>query len=251
MGEVLTRYGLHISQISFIGLPRITHFEFICRAQHLIPSVDMFNVFYYVSCTGGFYSFNSRTANVLPCSKDPPKSLHDWKHKFFYIRRGMIPIGMHYRSPDEGIPKLPLIPYAEEQWYKTLIKNPTPMLQLDEKALVTTSMSMMWAPSNPSAAPIYGYKNKVGGDMVVRVLPEGERPWLQQIQDSFHHPTEESLSIHVATPTSAHPFASVKPESVTSPARGETILLSSEESIASFDGLIHRSRAALIDLCML
>ncbi|KAJ0746190.1 hypothetical protein HanOQP8_Chr05g0174661 [Helianthus annuus] len=249
----------------------------------------MFNVFYYVSCTGGFYSFNSRTANVLPCSKDPPKSLHDGKHKFFYICHGMIPIEMHYRSPEEGIPKLPLISYAEEQWYKTLIKNPTQMLQLDEKALVTTSMSMMWAPSNPSVAPIYGYKNKgiifaslcflihlsacvstsyhkllvaasglinvldptVGGDMVVRVLLEGEHRWLQQIQDSFHHPTEESLSIHVATPTSAHPFALVKPESVTSPARGETILLSSEESTASSAGLIHRSHATLIDLCIL
>ncbi|MFS7930082.1 hypothetical protein Hanom_Chr04g00339941 [Helianthus anomalus] len=64
-------------------MPRITHFEFICRTHHLIPSVDMFNVFYYVSCAGGFYSFNSQTANVLPYGRDPPKSLHEWKHKFF------------------------------------------------------------------------------------------------------------------------------------------------------------------------
>ncbi|MFS8012586.1 hypothetical protein Hanom_Chr14g01322631 [Helianthus anomalus] len=87
-GEVRSRYGLHISQISALGLPRVTHFEFICRVQCLIPSVDKFNIFYYDSCTGGFYSFNSRTANILPCSKDPPKSLHDWKHKFFlYLSR--------------------------------------------------------------------------------------------------------------------------------------------------------------------
>ncbi|MFS7918891.1 hypothetical protein Hanom_Chr03g00206511 [Helianthus anomalus] len=52
----------------------------------------MFNVFYYVSATGGFYSFNSRTANVLPCSKDPPKRLHDWKHNFFYVCRGGCPL---------------------------------------------------------------------------------------------------------------------------------------------------------------
>ncbi|MFS7934548.1 hypothetical protein Hanom_Chr05g00392831 [Helianthus anomalus] len=116
MGKVLTRYRLHISQINVVGLPRITHFEFICRAQHLIPSVDMLNVFYYVSYTGGFYSFNSRTTNVLSCSKDPSKSLHHWKHKFFYIHRGMIPIEMHYHSLEEGIPKLPLIPYVKEQW---------------------------------------------------------------------------------------------------------------------------------------
>ncbi|KAF5813083.1 hypothetical protein HanXRQr2_Chr03g0094091 [Helianthus annuus] len=52
------------------------------------PSVDTFNVFYYVSCTSGFYSFTSRTANVLPCSRDPPKRFHDWKYKFFYFHCG-------------------------------------------------------------------------------------------------------------------------------------------------------------------
>ncbi|MFS7954407.1 hypothetical protein Hanom_Chr07g00629891 [Helianthus anomalus] len=72
-----SRYGLHISQINAMGLPRVTHFEFICRAQRLIPSVDMLHVFYYFSYTRGFYSFNSRTSNMLPCSRDPPKSLHD------------------------------------------------------------------------------------------------------------------------------------------------------------------------------
>ncbi|KAF5803772.1 hypothetical protein HanRHA438_Chr06g0284461 [Helianthus annuus] len=30
-GVVLTNYGLHISQINTLGLPQITHFEFICR----------------------------------------------------------------------------------------------------------------------------------------------------------------------------------------------------------------------------
>ncbi|MFS7994806.1 hypothetical protein Hanom_Chr12g01110431 [Helianthus anomalus] len=194
IGEVLTCYGLHIFQISPAGMPRITHFEFICRAQRLIPSVDMFNVFYYVSFTGGFYSLNYRTTNVLPCSRDPPKSLHDWKHKFFYIRRGVIPIDMHYRLADEGVPKLPVVPYAEEQWYKTLTRNPMMMLQLDE-----------------------GF----GGGWYEHVLP-----WLEHIWDYFYHPTAESLSIHVATPTGAHPFASVKPEVVQSPAHRSVALWS-------------------------
>ncbi|MFS7977026.1 hypothetical protein Hanom_Chr10g00899381 [Helianthus anomalus] len=34
IGEVLTSYGLHISQINALGLPRLTHFEFICRVSH-------------------------------------------------------------------------------------------------------------------------------------------------------------------------------------------------------------------------
>ncbi|KAM0062406.1 hypothetical protein Hdeb2414_s0004g00147801 [Helianthus debilis subsp. tardiflorus] len=170
-------------------MPQIIHFEFICRAQRLIPYVDMFNVFYYVSFTGGFYSFNYRTTNVLPYSRDPPKSLHDWKHKFFYIRHGVIPIDMHYRLADEGVPKPPVVPYAEEQWYKTLTRNPIMMLQLDEKALVAAGMSMLWAPKNYRAAPISAYKNKefllaadglmnaldpnIRGEMVARLLPGG------------------------------------------------------------------------------
>ncbi|MFS8018564.1 hypothetical protein Hanom_Chr15g01393491 [Helianthus anomalus] len=73
----LTRYGIHISQVNALGLPWIPHFEFICQAQKIEPNFEMFNVFYYVTYTGGFYSFNSRTAGVLPCSRDPLKSLHD------------------------------------------------------------------------------------------------------------------------------------------------------------------------------
>ncbi|MFS7911585.1 hypothetical protein Hanom_Chr02g00119891 [Helianthus anomalus] len=105
-GEILSRYGLHISQINALDLPHVTYFEFICQAQWLVPTVDMFNIFYYVSYTGGFYSLNYRTANVLPCNKDPPKSLHDWKHRFFYIRRSVIPIAMHYRTESEEVPKI-------------------------------------------------------------------------------------------------------------------------------------------------
>ncbi|KAF5795908.1 hypothetical protein HanXRQr2_Chr08g0345191 [Helianthus annuus] len=101
---VLKNYGLHISQINALGLPRVTHFEFICRAGRIEPTFEMFNVFYTVTYTGGFYSFNSRTGNVVPCSSNTPKSLHDWKQKFFYIRRGVIPMDMHYRAISEGIP---------------------------------------------------------------------------------------------------------------------------------------------------
>ncbi|KAJ0691238.1 hypothetical protein HanOQP8_Chr11g0426821 [Helianthus annuus] len=63
--EVLTNYGLHISQINAMGLPRLTHFEFICKANRIEPTFEMFNVFYNVSYTGGFYSFNSRPSGLV------------------------------------------------------------------------------------------------------------------------------------------------------------------------------------------
>ncbi|KAJ0808612.1 hypothetical protein HanPI659440_Chr01g0005281 [Helianthus annuus] len=45
-GEVLSNYGLHISQINALGLPQITHFEFICRANRIEPTFEMFSVFF-------------------------------------------------------------------------------------------------------------------------------------------------------------------------------------------------------------
>ncbi|KAJ0669134.1 hypothetical protein HanPI659440_Chr17g0697541 [Helianthus annuus] len=69
-GEVLTNYGLHISQISALGLPQSTHFEFICRANRIEPTFEKFNVFYFMSYIGGFHSFNSRTSGVSPCSSN-------------------------------------------------------------------------------------------------------------------------------------------------------------------------------------
>ncbi|MFS7922708.1 hypothetical protein Hanom_Chr03g00252181 [Helianthus anomalus] len=45
-GEVLTNYRLHISQINALGLPQITHFEFICRTNRIEPTFETFDVFY-------------------------------------------------------------------------------------------------------------------------------------------------------------------------------------------------------------
>ncbi|MFS7918373.1 hypothetical protein Hanom_Chr03g00200231 [Helianthus anomalus] len=38
--EILKGYGLHISQINALGLPRVTHFEFICQAQRVEPTFE-------------------------------------------------------------------------------------------------------------------------------------------------------------------------------------------------------------------
>ncbi|KAJ0608773.1 hypothetical protein HanHA89_Chr03g0112721 [Helianthus annuus] len=159
--EVLTSYGLHISQINALGFPRLTHFEFICRANRVEPTFEKFNVFYFVTYTGDFYSFNSRTSGVDPCSSHPPKSLHDWKQKFFYIRRGVIPIDMHYRAESEGVPCVNVsVDFTEQEWHKVLTRKVTAIIQLEERALVAARMSMLWAPQNPRGFPIYGYQGK-------------------------------------------------------------------------------------------
>ncbi|MFS7919116.1 hypothetical protein Hanom_Chr03g00209081 [Helianthus anomalus] len=131
---------------------------------------------------------------------------------------------------------MPVMSFADQQWYKTLIARPTTMLQLDEAALAAAGVSMLWALKNPRHAPAYRYKNrhknldpKVGGGIAARILLEGELPWLEQIKDSFN--TEESLATYDFTLTGAHSPVYARSKAMKSLARGETILLSSEESI--------------------
>ncbi|KAJ0570455.1 hypothetical protein HanHA300_Chr05g0178191 [Helianthus annuus] len=254
-GEVLTNYGLHISQINALGLPRITQFEFICRANRIEPTFEKLNVFYFVSYIGSFYSFNSRTGGVNPCSANPPKSLHDWKQKFFYIHRGVIPMDMHYREESEGVPRVNVsIDFAEQGWYKVLTRKVTSITQFEEKVLVAAGMSMLWAPQNPRGIPVYGYQGKVGyslmnvldpkagGAMVVAYLPEGKPVWLDQIRDRFLHPTSERLATYANTILGEDGGDVL--DDVLSPTREEVIVLSSEGSDRSREGLIPRSLRA-------
>ncbi|KAJ0649351.1 hypothetical protein HanLR1_Chr15g0583311 [Helianthus annuus] len=257
IGEVLTGYGLHISQISALGLPRVTHFEFICRANRVEPSFKKFNVFYFVTYTGGFYSFNSRTTGVDPCSRDPPKSLHEWKQKFFYIRRGVIPLDIHYRAESEGVPRVNVsVDFTEQEWYKVLTRKVTPIIQLEERALVVARMSMLWAPQNPRGFPIYGYQGKAGyslmnvfdpkagGAMVVAALPEGRPVWVDQIRNNFLHPTGESMATYANTVLGEDDGDDIDVDSVPTRGGGEVIILSSEGSDESHQDLIHRSARA-------
>ncbi|MFS7954544.1 hypothetical protein Hanom_Chr07g00631751 [Helianthus anomalus] len=154
-----------------------------------------------------------------------------------------------------GVPKVVLAgSYADREWYKTLTKMPTPIIQLEEKALVAAGMSLMWVPREPRAAPVYAYKGKasysllnvfdpkVGGEMTTMLLPAGEPTWTARIRDNFLHPPSESITAYGTVILGA---ASVsKSDRGKSPTREGTILLSNEESTGSSHELIHRSSRA-------
>ncbi|MFS7921317.1 hypothetical protein Hanom_Chr03g00235381 [Helianthus anomalus] len=116
-------YGIHLSQVNTIGLPRLTHFKFICRAQKIESTFETFNVFFIMS---------------------------------------LIPEACIISTPEprnEGVPKVAVVAsYVDEEWYKTLTRRPTPIIQLEEKALVVAGMSLMWVPREPRAYPVYAYK---------------------------------------------------------------------------------------------
>ncbi|KAJ0524996.1 hypothetical protein HanRHA438_Chr09g0385591 [Helianthus annuus] len=203
--------------------------------------------FYYVSYTGGFYSFNSRTGGVSSCSANPPKSLHDWKLKlFFYIHHGVIPIDMHYRPESEGIPRVNVsINFADQEWYKVLTRKVTSISQLEERALVGAGMIMLWAPRNPRGIPVYGYQGKcinvadllgysllnvldpkAAGAMIEAILPEGK-------------PVFAAYANAILGEDGGDDFYDT-----TDPTREEVIVLLSGGSDKSREGLIPRSTRA-------
>ncbi|MFS7986123.1 hypothetical protein Hanom_Chr11g01006701 [Helianthus anomalus] len=82
MAAIRHFYGFHISQLSPMGM----------------PSVDKFRAFYQLIRNLGFYSFGHRGAKKILINS--PKSFHDWKMKFFFIREEVIPIAMIFREPN-------------------------------------------------------------------------------------------------------------------------------------------------------
>ncbi|KAJ0917529.1 hypothetical protein HanRHA438_Chr05g0206971 [Helianthus annuus] len=92
MATILHFYGFHISQMSPMGMVRVRHFELLCRSHGLEPDLHKFRSMYQLIRNMGFYSFALR--NVKKIMLNPPKSFHDWKMKFFFIREKVMPIAM-------------------------------------------------------------------------------------------------------------------------------------------------------------
>ncbi|KAJ0480237.1 hypothetical protein HanIR_Chr13g0629271 [Helianthus annuus] len=113
--DILTFYNIHLSQLHPIGMVRVRHFEFVCRTMNIEPTVPRFRVFHQTHCTQGFYSFVQR-ATAKKILLNPPKSFHDWKHKFFFIKAGVIPMRMVLRGK-EDVPIETLQTPSEETWY--------------------------------------------------------------------------------------------------------------------------------------
>ncbi|KAF5773841.1 hypothetical protein HanRHA438_Chr13g0603861 [Helianthus annuus] len=195
----------------------------------------------------GFISSTPILPTFFPVAGTPPKSFHDWKNKFFYIRRGVIPIDMHYRTEREGVPKVVLVGFStDREWYNTLTKLPTLIIQLEEKALVAAGMSLLGCPKTRGQHQCYNLMNildaKVGGEITGMLLLAGEATWVKRIRDNFLHPSSQSLVAYGAVILGSS--SAVRTKVVKSPTREEAILLSSEEFIGSSHGLIYRSMRA-------
>ncbi|KAJ0518505.1 hypothetical protein HanRHA438_Chr11g0517431 [Helianthus annuus] len=80
---------------------------------------------------------------------------------------------------------------------------------------------------------------KAAGAMVEVILPEGKPVWLDQIRDRFLHPTSDSFAAYANTILGEDDGDEL--DDTTDPIREEVIVLSSESSDRSREGLIPRS----------
>ncbi|KAM0003012.1 hypothetical protein Hdeb2414_s0304g00861411 [Helianthus debilis subsp. tardiflorus] len=156
MAHILQYYGFHISQMSPPGMVRVRHFEFLCRAHDIEPMVERFRVFYQLIRNLGFFSFGSRglAKKIL---LNPPKSFHDWKQKFFFIREEVLLIAMTFRPWTEPIEKEELAIPMKEDWYVKL--TATPNRVFGENVLVAARMSDQWPPKSKEV-PVLKFQDK-------------------------------------------------------------------------------------------
>ncbi|KAJ0561205.1 hypothetical protein HanHA300_Chr06g0220221 [Helianthus annuus] len=123
-----------------MGMVRIRNFEFLCQSMDIEPLVDRFRVFYQLHCSQGFYSF-MQCFSAKKILLVPPKSFHEWKPKFFFIKSGVIPVKMTFRGA-EDIQTETLNAPVTEIWHQDIKEISS--IQLSERALVAAKMSLYW-----------------------------------------------------------------------------------------------------------
>ncbi|KAM0064618.1 hypothetical protein Hdeb2414_s0003g00105111 [Helianthus debilis subsp. tardiflorus] len=234
---ILYFYGFHISQMSPMGMVRVRHFEFLCRSQGLEASVEKFMAFYQLIRNMGFYSFGLRAAMKILINS--PKSFHNWKMKFFFIREEVIPITIiFWESNKIEKEELPIPKTAD--WYMRLLATPNRIF--GEQVLIATGMSDKWSERseevsvlmfNGEVAQLYQVAFPTfGGAIGVSPLEAGEVYWYEQIKANFLYPPGGAFSNPPTATKGAH-LPKPRPLQGVTSAGKEILYLSSEKSVGS------------------
>ncbi|KAJ0819284.1 hypothetical protein HanPSC8_Chr16g0694351 [Helianthus annuus] len=178
----------------------------------------------------GFYSFGN-LGSAKKILLNPPKSFHDWKHNFFFIRKEVIPIAMIFRAPDT-IEKEELPIPKGEAWYLKLTATPNRIF--GENVLVAVQMSDQW-PAESNEVPVLKFQDRGCKSMGVHTLEPGEQYWYEHIKGHFLYPLAGAFA-NPPTATEGVHLPNPRPLRVVTSAGKEILYLSSEESVGSSNG---------------
>ncbi|MFS7927810.1 hypothetical protein Hanom_Chr04g00313491 [Helianthus anomalus] len=224
MAHILHYYGFHISHLIPPSMVQVRHFKFLYRSHGIEPTVERFRVFYQLIRNIGFYSFGNR-GSAKKILLNPPKSFHDWKQKFFFIREEVVPIAMIFREPD-AIEKEELSIPNGTDWYVKLTATPNRIF--GENVLVAAQMK---AHLYQAAFPTFG------GSMGLRPLESVEPYWYERIKGHFLYPPVGAFTNPPTTTEGAH-LPKPRPLVAVTYAGKDIFYLSSEESVGSSNGEI-------------
>nr|GEX44652.1 hypothetical protein [Tanacetum cinerariifolium] len=102
-----------------IGAAKVSHFEINCRVLNIIPTLNLFRVFYVPSFNSGWMSFSKRPRKNTPqCYTKPLDSLKNWNNRFFWIDEKIFPTVV--------------------EWCTNALKNEMPSADMDLFSLIST-----------------------------------------------------------------------------------------------------------------
>ncbi|GJT41373.1 hypothetical protein Tco_0941238 [Tanacetum coccineum] len=137
--DILGWYQIHLSQLSVIGAAKASHFEISCRILNIIPTLNLFRVFYLPHYSAGWMGFKKRP-DKNQVYFEPFDSLKNWNNRFFWIdeRIFLTPVDWRAGASTDHMP--PPGSYSTAN-VETLNQNRTEIQQLLEELLCLVGLS--------------------------------------------------------------------------------------------------------------
>ncbi|GJT94585.1 hypothetical protein Tco_1090103 [Tanacetum coccineum] len=105
--DILGYYQIHLSHLLVIGAAKVSHIEINCHVQNIIPTLNLFRVFYVPSFNSGWMSFRKRPGKNTPqCYIKLLDSLKNWNNRFFWVDERIFLTVVEWRTnvPKDGMP---------------------------------------------------------------------------------------------------------------------------------------------------
>nr|GEX69210.1 hypothetical protein [Tanacetum cinerariifolium] len=160
--DVLGYYQIHISQLSVIGVAKVSHFEISCRVQNIVPTLSLFRVFYVPSFNSGWMSFSKRPGkNTLQCYTKPLDSLKNWNNRFFWVDECVFPTAVEWRT-NASKNRMPASGTYSVEAVRVLDTHRTPIQKQPEALLCLVGISRRYYLGD-DVYPTFHYDDDRGG----------------------------------------------------------------------------------------
>ncbi|GJS95904.1 hypothetical protein Tco_0802872 [Tanacetum coccineum] len=150
-----------------IGAAKVSHFEINCRVLNIIPTVNLFRIFYISSFNSGWMSFSKRPGKNTPqCYTKPLDSLKNWNNRFFWVDERVFPTVVAWRTAASKDDRSAANTYSTVD-VATLDTHRTPIQKLPEELLCLVGLSRNYF-LNDDEYPIFLNDNDQGGNGFVQ-----------------------------------------------------------------------------------